>query len=72
MSPDHSEQDQKSLLALLEINSASLQDAMNGLRMLKEWQTKPEAVSEYVEKARSRWPQATVFKAKDNSLFHAS
>lgn len=64
MSPKHSEEDQKKLLALLDIDSASLKDAMNGLRMLREWQTKPEAISEYVEKARSRWPQATVFQSK--------
>jgi tetratricopeptide (TPR) repeat protein len=64
MTPDRLDQDQKSLLALLEIDNATLQDAMNGLRMLKEWQTKPEAIGEYVEKARSRWPKATVFQSK--------
>ena len=64
ISPDHAEQDQKDLLATLDLDGTSLDHVVNGLNMLREWQTKPEAISEYIQRAGERWPQATVFQGK--------
>ena len=67
LNPEHAEQDQKDLLATLEIDSASLNDAVVGLKMLKDWETKPNVISEYIGEAQKRWPEATAFRTKEQS-----
>lgn len=62
--PDQSDQDHVDLLTTLDTESASLDDAIKGLNLLKEWHAKPGDIKEYVQKAGERWPKATVFQIK--------
>ena len=58
------EQNQKDILSTLENDSIELEEGIQGLRLLREWETKPEVIAEYVEKASKRWPEATAFRRK--------
>ncbi|KAL8824749.1 MAG: hypothetical protein Q9191_004846 [Dirinaria sp. TL-2023a] len=63
ISPDSTNRNQKDISGALDSDSITLQDAMHGLALLKDWETKQEVISEYVEKARKKWPEATVFES---------
>ena len=58
------ELNQKDLLSTLGAENIRIEDAVNGLKMLKSWDTKPDVIAEYVEKAHKRWPEATAFQTK--------
>lgn len=64
ISPDSTNQNREDISAALENDSISLQDAVKGLELLKDWETKQEVINEYVDKARKMWPEATVFQLK--------
>ncbi|EON61385.1 hypothetical protein W97_00599 [Coniosporium apollinis CBS 100218] len=54
-------QNEKELLATLDFDTIELQDAKNGLSLLGEWKSGSEAREAYINAARKRWPEATVF-----------
>lgn len=56
------EQNQKDLQETLGFESARLEDAVAGLELLKEWNCPRAARDAYLERARQRWPEATVFQ----------
>lgn len=62
LDPKTLEQNQKELQETLGLVSASLDDAVAGLRLLREWNSSPAALDAYVERARQRWSEATVFQ----------
>ena len=64
ISPENSAEDHKELLTILEADSASLDDAISGLKLLKEWQTSLDIIDTYAQKAGKRWPKATVFQRR--------
>lgn len=54
-------QNEKELLATLDFDTIELQDVKNGLSLLGEWKSGSEAREAYINAARKRWPEATVF-----------
>lgn len=56
------EQNQKELQETLGFVSATLDDALAGLELLEEWNSSPAALDAYLERARQRWSEATVFQ----------
>lgn len=55
---------EKDLLAILSLNSASMGDASAGLELLDEWASSAEVKDRYRDKAAERWNRASVFQAK--------
>ncbi|KAI9738678.1 MAG: hypothetical protein M1834_008183 [Cirrosporium novae-zelandiae] len=55
---DSQEKNETELLKSLEEESAELEDGIRGLEMMRAWKGDVKA---FVEKARGRWPEATVF-----------
>ncbi|KAK5012503.1 hypothetical protein LTR60_004347 [Cryomyces antarcticus] len=56
-------QNEKDLIATLELSGATLGEAKAGLALLDEWSSAQEAKKAYLEAAGKRWPEATAFKA---------
>lgn len=56
LEPDHKEQNEKELMATIE--QANLEEAQEGLQILKEWGSEAGVVEEYVGKAKAKWPEA--------------
>ena len=56
------EQNQRDVHQMLDLESASLENAIAGLELLIEWNSPPIAQQAYLERARERWPEATVFQ----------
>lgn len=54
---------EKALVATLGLKNVDMQEAIEGLQLLKKWKgdTGP-----YLEAARKRWPEATVFGGGSN------
>lgn len=61
LDPASRAQNQADLLHALILDSTSLQDAINGLPLLKQWHAEVSAQKQYVAKAHERWPEATAF-----------
>lgn len=66
-SPDTRARDQRELIQTLEIEEGdgegiTLQDAIQGLHLLKWWESDAEVVKEYKAKAKERWAEATAFE----------
>ena len=49
------------LIASIDLPSSDLQDAQNALSLLAQWQSTQKTLDGFFEKARKRWPQATMF-----------
>ena len=56
------EQNEKDLQETLDLDAATLVDAVAGLGLLKEWNSAQATQDAYVERARQRWPEATAFE----------
>ncbi len=65
LTPDSLEQNQKDLLAALDLDHISLQDIVAGLDLLKSWKSEKKQLDDYVTRARQRWPEATAFQQGD-------
>jgi hypothetical protein len=49
--------------ALIEtINIAEMNEALEGLQMLKKWKSDASVMEAYLEKAGKKWPQALAFR----------
>ena len=59
LEPSTNEQNQKDLVKTLVLKSTSIHDALNALDLLREWGSDE---SDFLEKARQRWPEATAFQ----------
>lgn len=44
------------------LDDADLEEATQGLQVLKLWKSDASVKEEYVEKAAKRWPEASAFK----------
>ena len=64
LDPGSSEKNQQDLIRTLALERISLEDAVRGLTMLKEWKAKPQYVNDYVTAAHERWPEASAFEGK--------
>jgi N-alpha-acetyltransferase 15/16, NatA auxiliary subunit len=52
---------EKEVVTIIDGNGTTLEDTEDGLRLLKQWRSKEDVVDGYLAKARSKWPEATVF-----------
>lgn len=59
--PESQSKNEKDLLSALELESASLDDAVAGLQLLKDWGSSDELKAQYVQTAHKRWSAASAF-----------
>jgi N-alpha-acetyltransferase 15/16, NatA auxiliary subunit len=52
---------EKDLLAILGLESADLNEAIEGLHVLDEWKSDQSVKDKYVAAAAKKWPEATAF-----------
>ena len=64
LDPSSSEQNQQDVIRTLALDGSSLEDAVRGLELLKEWKAKDQYQADYLAAAHERWPEASVFKKK--------
>ena len=62
--PESDEKSQQDLIRTLALGGCTLQDALEGLELLKEWKAKSQYVEDYTAAAHERWPNATAFEKK--------
>ncbi|KAL8808631.1 MAG: hypothetical protein Q9200_004175 [Gallowayella weberi] len=61
LDPKTADDNQKDVIRTLAVPSVSLEDAIHGLDLLKEWKAESRYRQGYVAAAHERWPEATVF-----------
>ena len=64
LDPGSSEKNQQDVIRTLALEGSSLDDAVRGLELLKEWKAKDQYRNDFLAAARERWPEASVFKKK--------
>lgn len=62
LDPSSSENNQQDVIRTLALEGSSLEDAVRGLQLLKEWKAKDQYRDDYVAAAHERWPEASAFK----------
>lgn len=62
LKPESKPQCEQDLIATLDSKDITIDTALAGLELLGEWGSNQAAKSAYVEKASSKWPEATVFR----------
>ncbi|KAL8950309.1 MAG: hypothetical protein Q9222_003653 [Ikaeria aurantiellina] len=55
---------QKDVIRTLALPSVSLEDAVRGLDLLRDWKAQSRYRTDYIAAAHERWPEATVFMNK--------
>ena len=55
----------KDLQATVDLDSITLQEAIDGLQVLRDIESDHAAREAYVEAVHKRWPEATLFQASD-------
>ena len=64
LDPSSSEKNQQDVIRTLALEESSLEDAVRGLELLKEWKAKDQYRDDYLAAAHERWPEASAFKRK--------
>lgn len=62
LDPSGSEKNQQDITRTLALEGSSLEDAVRGLELLKEWNAKDQYQDDYLAAAHERWPEASAFK----------
>lgn len=62
LDPATQAQNEQDLRESLKLESASLEDAMEGLSLLGEWKSSEQVKDAYLATAKERWRQATIFQ----------
>jgi peptide alpha-N-acetyltransferase len=60
LDPSSKAQNEKGLIAA--IDNADMREALEGLEIVREWKSDPKVREEYLSKAKSKWPETSVFK----------
>lgn len=60
LDPSSQSKNEKALVESLDF--ADLEEAFEGLKVLKLWKSDANVKGEYMEKAAKKWPEASVFK----------
>jgi peptide alpha-N-acetyltransferase len=60
LDPSTKAQNEKGVIGA--IDKADMREALEGLDILKAWKSDAKAREEYIGKAKSKWPEASVFK----------
>jgi len=53
---------EEGLTSTLDLDNTTLPDALKGLATLKSWKSDSSIQEEYVQKAKKRWSEASVFR----------
>ena len=61
---DSGEQNQQDVIRTLALEGIDLEDAVEGLELLKEWKAKDQYQDDYLAAARQRWPEASAFQKR--------
>lgn len=63
------EKNQQDVIRTLALERCSLEDAVKGLELLKEWNATDRYLDDYLAAAHDRWPEASAFhlQKKKNS-----
>ena len=64
LDPSSSEKNQQDVIRTLALQGSSLDDAVRGLELLKEWKAKDQYRNDYLAAAHERRPEASAFKKK--------
>ncbi|OJJ40539.1 hypothetical protein ASPWEDRAFT_219476 [Aspergillus wentii DTO 134E9] len=62
LNKDSKPQCEKDLVASLESADVTIETGLAGLELLNEWGSDQAAKTAYIEKAKSKWPESSVFK----------
>ncbi|KAL8654086.1 MAG: hypothetical protein Q9226_003568 [Calogaya cf. arnoldii] len=62
--PKTADENQKDVMRTLALPSVSLEDAIRGLDLLKDWKAQSRYQEDYTTAAHERWPEATAFVSK--------
>jgi hypothetical protein len=62
LDPSSKSQNEKDLQKTLGLGGVTLDQALDGVKLLKEWNSDPETIDTYREAAAKNWPQATAFQ----------
>lgn len=66
LSPETIAQNKKELVATIDLEQVALEEARQGLNVLRMWgedqHEEGSPIEDYKRKAKDRWPQATVFE----------
>lgn len=63
LDPKSQSENEKQLQETLELENIELEEAIEGLLLLDEWGSKVEVRKAYVDAARKRWSEASLFPA---------
>ncbi|KAL8736156.1 MAG: hypothetical protein Q9166_000311 [cf. Caloplaca sp. 2 TL-2023] len=66
LDPKTADENQKDVIRTLAVPSVSLEDAIQGLDLLKDWKAELRYRNDYVAAAHERWPDATAFTSKQS------
>lgn len=61
LAPESKGQSEKELQSSLDLEVASIEDALKGLNLLDSWGSAQDAKAAYREHAKKRWMNASVF-----------
>ena len=59
-----SEKNQQDVIRTLALKGCTLEDAVAGLELLREWKAKDQYGEDYLAAAHERWPEASAFQKK--------
>ncbi len=61
LDPKTADENQKDVIRTLALPSVSLEDAVRGSDLLKEWRAESRYLDDFIAAAHERWPEATTF-----------
>ena len=62
LDPESSDKNQQDVIRTIALDNCSLDDAVKGLDLLKNWKSKSQYVDDCIAAAHERWPEATAFE----------
>lgn len=65
LDPSSSEKNQQDIIRTLAPEGSSLDDAVRGLELLKDWKAEASYRDDYVAAAHAKWPEAIAFIGKN-------
>lgn len=62
LEPGSRAKQEEALIETLGLKEAGIEDALAGLELLRRWGSGKDVREKYVEQAKGRWTEASVFK----------
>lgn len=63
LDPSTAKQNEQELIGTLSLENVDIEFAADGLEVLRQWRSDKATKEKYLEAARAKWPEATLFKA---------